>query len=214
MPVPEHWSHAGWVRDDKWRLQLTLAISITLHAVLLFAWKLPSELRKVTEHQILTVILRGATAVDSGAKPLAQEREVTILVRKSVQSPSFSVPSKPEVRTPAAVVSNRPQPAAPGRQGQLADQSSPGRASNSSPAPVGVAVLLVIGSDGRVTQIFWNKLPALTNEQFHRVEAAIQAKSYAPGQTVSEVFDVREFLKLPPVPVGESEMATASGRSE
>jgi hypothetical protein len=58
--------------------------------------------------------------------------------------------------------------------------------------------MLVIGSDGRANQIYWDKLPALTDEQLRRVESAIRSRSYTPGRTVTEVFDVREFLKLQP----------------
>jgi hypothetical protein len=59
-------------------------------------------------------------------------------------------------------------------------------------------VKLVTDDTGRANQIYWSNLPALTDEQLRRVEAAIRARRYAPGQTINDVFDVREFLKLPP----------------
>ncbi len=207
MPTLDQWSHAGWKHDDTRRLQSTLGISIMLHAAVLLAWKLPPELRKASEHRVLTVVLRGATMAESASeKFLAQDREAKVLARKDADPAIFSVPPKPVVPTPVTTFKNQPQMAPSGRQGQFATQANPGRVTNSRLAPVGVAVLLVIGVDGHVSQIFWDKLPALTNEQFRRVEAAILAKTYAPGQTVSEVFDVREFLKLPPVPTSDSEM--------
>ncbi|MBK8761074.1 MAG: hypothetical protein IPM03_11705 [Sulfuritalea sp.] len=186
-----------------------------LHVAVLLAWKLPPELRKTSEHRVLTVVLRGVTMAESASeKFLAQDREAAVLVRKDAAPASFSVQAKPVVPTPAATVKNQPQNAAPGRQGQFATQANSGRASNSRLTPVGVAVLLVIGVDGHVSQIFWDKLPALTNEQFRRVEAAILAKTYAPGQTISEVFDVREFLKLPPVPTSDSDMVVTPAKTE
>jgi hypothetical protein len=89
------------------------------------------------------------------------------------------------------------QPDASTVKARIAAQPALGRTSNAQPAAIGVSVLLVIGSDGQVDRIFWDKLPALTDEQLRRVEAAIRAKSYIAGQTITEIFDVRGFLRLP-----------------
>lgn len=215
MPESDYWCGEGWRQDEARKFQVALGASILLHAAILFGWKLSPELQRVAEHPVLTVVLRGATTAEvAGEKAFASERELATLTRKVTDTVSFSVQAKPEIPAPAVVVTNRLQMAAPGRQAKLAPQANSGRASVSPAAPVGVSVLLVIGGDGRVSQIFWNKLPALTNEQLRRVEAAIQAKTYAPGQTVSEVFDVREFLKLPPVPPVEGDLTPTPLKSD
>jgi hypothetical protein len=204
MLAASHWSHSEWKHEDARRFQFTLGFSVALHAALLLAWKLPPPVWKVADHAVLTVVLRGAaTAIPVSPKAAEPERDVAVLVQKEATPAIFSVPPKPAVQAPAVpAVSRSPLPLA-GPGGRIAAQASPGRISNAPSAPVGISVLLVTGDDGRVNQIYWNKLPALTDEQLRRVERAIRAKTYASGQTISEVFDVREFLKLPPGPTEE-----------
>jgi hypothetical protein len=85
-------------------------------------------------------------------------------------------------------------------------QTTSGLGSNAPAARVGVLVRLLIGTDGRVDQIFWDKLPALTDDQFRRLEAVIREKTYTAGQTLNEIVDVRAILQLPPAQAQESAM--------
>jgi hypothetical protein len=67
----------------------------------------------------------------------------------------------------------------------------------------GNTALIAIGADGRITDIVWNRLPALTNEQFLRLEAILRTNTYPEsmvGQIVTEVVDVRGLLGLAPEP--------------
>lgn len=58
--------------------------------------------------------------------------------------------------------------------------------------------MLVIGEQGRVNQIIWDDLPALTDQQLNWLERSIRTKKYADsldGQTVTEFIDVRALIK-------------------
>lgn len=199
MLVANHWNHDDWKSDDARRFWIMLFASATFHGVLLFAWKLPAPVWKAADAAVLTVVLRGAVTMVV-EKPPAPEtaRDTAVIVRTDVAPARFSVPPRPAVPAPAVPAAPRQPPASAGEQGTPAIRSAPGRSSNVPRAPVGVAVMLVIDERGRANQIFWDSLPALTDEQLRRVELAIRARRYAPGQTVKEVFDVREFLKLAP----------------
>jgi hypothetical protein len=196
MPALHRWSHAEWKHDDEKRFQRSLGLSVLLHAMLLLAWKLPPPVWKAADQAVLTVILRGVAPMAPGAEVAIEKKpDQSVLVKKEPAPVAIPVP----VPAPATVTAPavRPPAAQPGSPGRLAPRAAPGRLSTAASAPVGVPVLLVIGSDGRVNQIFWNTLPALTDEQLRRVEAAIRLKPYAPGQTVQEIFDVRGFFGLP-----------------
>ena len=61
----------------------------------------------------------------------------------------------------------------------------------------GVTVTIVIGESGKVAQIFWNKLPALTDNQLQQVEESIRARSYLgsiPGAILNENIDVLSLI--------------------
>jgi hypothetical protein len=59
-----------------------------------------------------------------------------------------------------------------------------------------------IGDGGLITQILWDRLPALTNEQLKRLESILRANTYPEsmaGTMVTEVVDVRGLLGLSPI---------------
>ncbi len=207
MLVQRHWNHAEWKQEDEKRFQLTLGFSVLLHALLLLAWKLPPQVWKAADHAVLTVVLRGAAPL-AQSSPAASEpkQDVTVLVQKEPAPAAFSVLPKPVVQGAPAPPAPRPQPTASVSQARVASQATVGRLSNAPPAPVGVTVLLVIGGDGRVGQILWDKLPALTDDQLRRVETVIRQRTYAAGQTLNEIVDVRAILRLPPAQADESTM--------
>ncbi|OHC69274.1 MAG: hypothetical protein A3H93_07775 [Rhodocyclales bacterium RIFCSPLOWO2_02_FULL_63_24] len=204
MAGRSHWSHAGWKHDDASRFYVTLGVSVLLHAVLLLAWKLPAPLWKAADQAVLTVVLRGAAPLAPTTPAAAAKKTgVPVLLRKDPAASAFSVPPKSAQGAMAPPMA-RPQSVLSASSARIAPVPIPGRLSNSTPAAVGVTVKLVISGDGRVQQIFWDSLPALTDEQLRRVEAAIRDKIYAGGQTINEIFDVRGFLKLPQVRSEES----------
>ena len=203
MLLQNHWSHAEWKQDDEKRFQLTLGLSVLLHAVLLLAWKLPPQVWKVADNAVLTVVLRAASPMAQSSQAVEKKQDIAILVQKDPAPAAFSVPPKTVVQGAVVPPATRPQPSLPATPARVAIQPAPGQPSSAPPAPVGVTVLLVVGTEGRVEQIFWNQLPALTDEQLRRVEAVIRDRTYRPRQTLSEVVDVRNILKLPQPPASE-----------
>lgn len=198
MPAQSHWSHAEWKHDDEKRLHVALGLSVLLHAVLLLAWKLPPQVWKAADRAVLTVVLRGAAPMAPSSPPVVEQpHEVAVLVQKHPAPAAFSVPPKPAAQVPAARPAARPQPSPALGPARLSTQATQGMPLNRNSSVGGATVTLVIGADGRIRQMFWDKLPALTDEQFRRVEAAMREKTYAAGQTLNEIVDVRGLLKLP-----------------
>lgn len=197
--------HAAWTHGDERRIYLTLGISILLHAVLLLAWKLAPQVWKTADHAVLTVALHAeAPRQPRSPAPARQQREAGVLVQSQPAPAVLPMPATPAALgsvTPPAAAS---APSLPESQAGVTNHPIPGRLSNPAAAAVGVTVTLVIGLDGRVQQIYWDKLPALTDEQLRRVETAIRDKAYASGQVINEIFDVRAFLKLPPARVEQA----------
>lgn len=204
MAALHRWHHDEWKHDDEKRFQVCLGLSVLFHALLLLAWKLPPPVWKAADHAVLTVLLRGVAPMPPAADFESPKKpDQAVLVRKEAAPVAIPAPPPSAAPVPLPALRSPPSPsvASPGR---LATKDAPGRLSSAAPAPVGVPVLLVIGGDGRVTQIYWDSLPALNDEQLRRVEAAIRRKTYAPGQTVQEVVDVRAFIGLPPVRTEDS----------
>ena len=199
MPGQSHWNHADWKHEDERRFRLTLGLSVAFHVLLLLLWKLPAPAWKAADAAVLTVVLRGAATALPIVEATSEPQRAPSVLRQMEPAPgTFSVPSRPPVPAQAPPAPIRPSSASAGEAGRKAAKPAPGKIANASPAVVGVAVKLVTDDTGRANQIYWSNLPALTDEQLRRVEAAIRARRYAPGQTINDVFDVREFLKLPP----------------
>lgn len=199
MPGQSHWNHADWKHDDQRRFQFMLGLSVLLHLALLLAWKLPPPVWKAADQAVLTVVLRGvAPLAQSSPRTTEPKPQVAVLVQKDPAPSAFAVPPKPAVSGSVALPPVKALPAPALNPARQSAEPTPGRISTAAPGPVGVRVTLVVGDDGRVNQIFFDTLPALSDEQLRRVEAAIRGKSYSAGQTVHEIFDVRGFLKLPP----------------
>jgi hypothetical protein len=70
----------------------------------------------------------------------------------------------------------------------------------------GVVVVLMVAPDGRVGDIYWDQLPAMTDEQLLQIEATIRQRHYpsnldvAGPRRITETLDVRAMLKLLPTP--------------
>ena len=198
--------------EDRRRLQLTLAASVALHATLLLGWKPAPKLWKPADTAVLTVLLRGPAPVPASQAAAKQEQTSAVLSQEAPAPAVFSVPVQAPQQRAVVPTAAPAQPAlAPAAPAPVALQPTPGRVSNTVPVPVGVTVVLVVGEEGRVEQIFWNQLPALTNEQLRRVEALIRQKTYRPSQTVNEVVDVRGLLMLAPAhPAEDPNLAPAA----
>lgn len=201
MREASYWRHDEWKHEDERRFKVTLVVSAVLHALILLTWKIPPQMRNAVDSTVLTVVLRGTS---SSATVSVTQRDQE--KRPDDEPPVLGLKAPEPVVLPSQRYATSMAPIATksgttGDAGRLAKQATPGAVVNVPPRPAGVTVMLVIGGDGRVNEIYWSTLPALTDEQLRRVERAIRGRAYMPGQTVTEVFDVREFLKLPPVRV-------------
>lgn len=202
IPAPGRRRQLDRGHQDKRRLRLALAVSVLLHAILLLAWKPAPKPWKPADSAVLTVLLRGPAPLPASQPGTQQEQASVVLTQDSPAPAAFSVPPQaPPLQGAIVPPAAHPQPApAAATPAPVALQPTPGRVSNSAPAAVGVTVLLVVGEEGRVEQIYWNQLPALTDEQLRRVEALMRQKTYRPSQTINEVVDVRSLLNLSPAP--------------
>lgn len=204
--------------SEQRRLAVTLLVSSLLHVCALTLIKLPPKDHSGTGHPVLTVVFKTLTvaaAVATAPEPVAVFRVSAVETPLQPQSPppprlraqDVVRPAKP-VAAPALVpvvplpVSKpvaKPSPPAPGRDARTASASG------------GVSVLMTIGEGGRIDQIFWKTLPALTNEQFQRLESILRVNQYAESQigtTVTEIVDVRGILGLPPASGEAAPVAT------
>jgi hypothetical protein len=186
--------------QDKRRLRLALAVSVLLHAILLLAWQPAPKPWKPVDSAVLTVLLRGVPPVPASDPGTQQENTSVVLTQDGPAPAAFLVPPQAPLQGVIVPPAADPQPAPAATPAPVALQPTPGRVSTSAPAAVGVTVLLVVDAEGRVGQIYWDQLPALTDEQLRRVEAGIRQKTYRPSQTINEVVDVRSLLNLSPAP--------------
>ena len=80
---------------------------------------------------------------------------------------------------------------------QGSDHPPAGNESRPALKPGEVSVIFMIREDGLVGQILWNKLPAMTDAQLFRVEAAIRARKLPgamSGQVRTETINIQALL--------------------
>lgn len=211
MPAIEGDGACGEAIRDQRRFAWTLGLSIALHVLVLASGKGLPRAPAGSGYPVLTVGFQssapppspGAVAARRGVEP-APPTSVTRASTKAELPARDPAPDKvrPPERAPAGTALQA-APATP-HQGPLATAlpAAPGRDAHAEAAAGGVTARMVIGEGGRVRQILWRKLPALTREQFEQLEDLLRATTYAEsmaGSTVTEIVDVRGLLGLPPV---------------
>lgn len=190
-------------RPEERRFVALLAASALLHATLIAQLNLPPREVAGTGYPVLSVVLKKL------APPPAIESAEPAL------PPLFTEAATPPLRaTPTLNTAKPPMPAVAPEQSPLTESSAaptprpaitppaPGRDAQGLAAAGGVSAHFLIGEQGRIHSILWNRLPALTNDQFQRLEALLRENEYphAPaGSTLTEMVDVRGLLGLPPV---------------
>ena len=205
------WAAEAWQEDNeeariRRRFGRILLASALLHLLVLLTVKFPPKDRSGAGFPVLTVMFKAMTPAPVRLPeplPVTQESPPPRLLSQDAVAPAARVATKPpQVREPIKevkpVVAEAPLPSAAING---TSKPVPGRDARTAPATGGVSVLMAIGEDGRVTEILWNRLPALTNEQFKRLENMLRANVYAAsmaGTTVTEVVDVRGILGLQP----------------
>ena len=191
---------------DNERLLWALVLSFVMHVAIL-ATSLPQRPNShVTGGVPMTVILQGKRQIPeasvSGVAPNESKTEVLRVLSQPKPS-SFSLPTGQKTR-PLSADHDQPKDAESTR--------APGRASDAQVTPWGgesrnlrkpgeARVMLEVNADGSIGQIIWDLLPAMTDEQFNKLEAAIRARG-RPGPSsnsfVRETIDVRDYIGTSP----------------
>ena len=182
------WMPAGVSAAEDKRLLLMVGVSLLLHASVLWLWKSPRSNGSITI-SALTVLLPQRTDSSPTNPPAPLPPPVTKpVVVAPILIPLPTVAPKLAPALPSAPVS-APTPASLPAQDRA------------SVANQGVQVVLRLSAAGEVVQIFWNRLPALNDEQFRRLESSVRARHYGAhlsDRSITEVIDVRALLSLPP----------------
>ena len=201
MPVQQWLPVSWWADEENKRLLLMVGVSLTLHVGVLALWKARVASGSMTKSELSVFLPRApsvsvAPAEDNLPLPATPEK--------------IAVPMTPVVAKPATVAPLLP----PSAKVSPATLASPSSAPSADHAPIaapqqvlakrqadGVTVILRVNAEGKVIQIFWNRLPAIDNAQFDRLEQSVRARQYGThvsDRTISEIIDVRGLLSLPP----------------
>ncbi|MBP6109811.1 MAG: hypothetical protein KA388_05195 [Rhodocyclaceae bacterium] len=183
---------SGWMRDGEWaeedkRLLLMVGLSLLLHASVLWLWKSPRSNGSITI-SALTVLLPQRTDSSPTIPP-----PPPLVTKPVVVAP---------ILIPLPTVAPKLAPALPSAPVSAPTPASLPAQDRASVANQGVQVVLRLSAAGEVVQIFWNRLPALNDEQFRRLESSVRARHYGAhlsDRSITEVIDVRALLSLPAV---------------
>jgi len=155
--------------QDERRLQKFLLVSVLLHALILARF---NAHREIASHggstDVLTVTL---VKQKSAASPAPAETKLVVEGADVIALQNHS--HKTEKLSTRTAQVNRPRhgiasPTASNQTGNRVMSHSPGKAQ----------ALLVIDSSGRVGQIHWYQLPAMTPEEFSKLEQRMRQKIY------------------------------------
>ena len=167
---------------EQQRLALALAVSILLHAYVLFCIRHPPPLRSTMESQrVLEVSFRGASRA---VVPTLQQEELKAMLAIA------SVVNKP-VRQ---IKPNKPLAAAHEKTARARDAAP----KTHRVAPGTASVIIVIDENGRPRDLIWNVLPALTQEQFDLLERRVRQRVYPnvrAGTAIDETIDVMTLTR-------------------
>lgn len=167
------WRPASPALQDEHRLLAALVFSALLHAFILTRFSLPREIAQHGDRSssVLTVTLVTQKPAASLAAPEAKPEAQAVAVI-ALRNPAKS-PQRLSVKT---------SPASRERNGAAATGASSIRGSQVVSQGRGkLQVLLVIDGSGRVGQIHWYQLPAMTEEEFHKLEQRLRQKIYLPS---------------------------------
>ena len=205
-----------WTEEENQRLLITVGVSLFLHYATLALWKSPVASGSVSTSAV-TVFL--AARPNSQAASVAPTEVLVPELSTPRLPPLPPVPPVTPAPTPVAEIVKPlpPTPSLPQRMASTTSKVSSAATGQASPPPApqaltaqhadGVTVVLRVNADGKVTQIFWNRLPAISVEQLDRLEHIVRTRQFVPhvtDRTVSEIIDVRALLRLPPAQSADS----------
>jgi hypothetical protein len=200
MWMAEEWREGDEEVRSRRRFAVILAFSALLHLVVLFAIKLRPSVPSGSGYPVLTVMFQTMAPAPSASLRSRPPAETLVkpppLPRPVAPAPSPVRETRPEVKLPAQ------EAQIPSKANSGTNRPAPGRDARASAAVGGFSVLMSIGDGGLITQILWDRLPALTDEQLKRLESILRANTYPEsmaGTMVTEVVDVRGLLGLSPI---------------
>lgn len=193
--------------DDR-RLATALCVSLVVHVFVMSQVSAIKRERRLDSGSALTVTLPSPLRPADGrdkppaelAPPVAALPDSTVRLEPRVEKvPVAKATPRPRVAPTFAgnnVATAQQQTATPpshsGRSSSAASSRAPDRGSGV------VDVLLVIGHDGHPHGIYWDRLPALTNDQLRELEALIRRQAYPSmeGARLTQTIDVFGLLAI------------------
>ena len=189
--------------DGNERFYGALVFSLALHVLILALWLPQYRAALETGSSELTAILSQPAAASVPALPMQadfrsrnSERELlTIPAPSSVAIQTKSIVNGADARQNSThELTTKPDAAA---RPTVSDAAASGGESRVARKPGEARVVMEIRDDGQVGQLIWDLLPALTDEQFNKLETAIRAHFQLESQSgsfVRQTIDVRDFL--------------------
>lgn len=190
------------------RFALAMCLSLLIHGLVMFGWRNQPLLRQAIADGTLIVSFRAQSPAEvpraemrqaEPESPRRDEAEKPVVL----SAPSSAMRVAPTAnRQPSPVLASVPAqldeprhaaPPAP-RQGEGVVPATPSRRAR---RPGEVAIIIIVDHDGRPGQIFWDRLPALTDEQFARLKLAVRSRVYGTavaGTRLDEVINVFALL--------------------
>lgn len=186
------------------RFRRALVASLAVHLALAGVWRGQLQPSRPVGHSALSVEFR-ALAPAPPASPVVEEaRELAANRPRILTSPRAAeaiaeddANRNPEARQrPGPFIAVAPS-SRPAEGSQPTDQVPGGDTVRRGDRPGEVSVVLVINDDGYAQRIIWQQLPAMSPEQFRRLENRLRSRAYhgRAGQAISETIDVLAMLR-------------------
>jgi hypothetical protein len=185
-------NHQG--RSDN-TFRAALLLSALIHLVVILYLKLPELVEPMQGKMALSVIL--AKPQDVGQPAAEPPPIVTPVIQQLPALPPPEVPVKHEQAPPPMDAPKpMPEPKSESAPGETLQQT-PADPVESSPQIVEagkVQALLLIDERGKVHQIIWQVLPAITEETLQQIEQRLRTKTYlATGKS----YTLYEIVEIP-----------------
>ena len=203
--------------DENRRLRAAFFISVLLHlGILWFWWHKPAPAQAISHGSLEVSFLQAAQPVKiSPPVPVVVPEAPPLLVTKTPKATEFAVTIKPLDVPPTKPASPSvvDPTAAPSDGEPLKASPAPGKLKRPVLRTGEASAVMVVDSSGRVGVIFWNRLPALTDEQMQIVETRIRQRRYEEdkrGGALAEIINVFDILRessrpdgVPPAPTSD-----------
>lgn len=187
--------------DASSRFYVALSISLVLHAIVLIRWTTVAPTRHDAGYSSIDVVLVRTSSPSSATMQLPDDgthaqRPPEVLAQTLRSETPRPPPSPNQTRDSRKSLTGG---VAKDRQNgtQTGDAHPAGREMRRALKAGEASALFLINEDGHIGQIYWDRLPALTDEQMRRLENSIRSRQYprsSAGQVLSEILDVQPFL--------------------